>query len=144
MGFRYLLKLDQGNSLLASALLYLFHSRLSKQLITKSHRQGIRLMKAGNLESALERFHESYDFLSKHIWIDDWRLVVILSSGAWSYRECALVNIAYCYGQLGNAEKCREYYKKTLEEFPASALATSALKMIKTFEGDETGSAPPH
>ncbi len=45
----------------------------------------------------------------------------------------ALNNIAFCYGQMGNGEKSREYYEKILQEFPGSGLAKTALRFLNSF-----------
>ena len=42
----------------------------------------------------------------------------------------ALCNQAFCYGQIGDGQKMREIYEKTLSEFPGSILATTALRMV--------------
>ena len=47
-----------------------------------------------------------------------------------NYREMALCNIAFCYGQIGNGTKAIEFYQKTLVEFPENGIAESALKML--------------
>ena len=44
----------------------------------------------------------------------------------------ALVNIAFAYSQIGNGEKAKEYYLRTLDEFPESGMASSALRMIES------------
>ncbi|WP_144803871.1 tetratricopeptide repeat protein [Maribacter sp. MAR_2009_72] len=51
-----------------------------------------------------------------------------------SYREMALANIGYCYSQIGDGKKAKEYYERTLKEFPGSGLAKSALNMMNSVE----------
>ncbi|PHQ61052.1 MAG: hypothetical protein COC08_06375 [Maribacter sp.] len=51
-----------------------------------------------------------------------------------SYREMALANIGFCYSQIGDGIKSKEYYERTLKEFPESGLAKSALKMMSAME----------
>ena len=46
----------------------------------------------------------------------------------------ALLNIAFCYGQIDQGKKSKEFYQRTLNEFPNSSLAASALKMIGSIE----------
>ena len=49
----------------------------------------------------------------------------------------ALLNIAFCHAQLGNGELAKEYYQKTLHEFPDSGMAKASLNMIETFEKEK-------
>lgn len=79
---------------------------------------------------AIPHFEKSYEFFARHIWMDKYRYLVMLSSGRLSYREMALINIAFCYGQAGNGIMARGYYERTLQEFPDSSVAKTALKFI--------------
>ena len=51
-----------------------------------------------------------------------------------TYQEMALANIAFCYGQAGKGEKSKEYYTRTLKEFPDNGLAKASLKMLNSVE----------
>ena len=42
----------------------------------------------------------------------------------------ALANIAFCYGQLGEGAKSKEYYENILKVFPDSQIAIVSLKMF--------------
>ena len=44
----------------------------------------------------------------------------------------ALNNIAFCYGQLGDGEKAKEYYERTLNEFPDSGIARAGLRLLNS------------
>lgn len=112
------------------ALAYLSASVILKKTIPSDHRKGMVYFKKEEFGQALERFLSSYDFFNRYKWIDDWRYITLLSSSRISYREMALLNAAYCYGQIGEGAKAREYYQRTLEEFPGSAMAKAALRML--------------
>jgi tetratricopeptide (TPR) repeat protein len=112
------------------ALAYLGMSVVLKKTIAQQHRQGIAHLKKEEFGEALERFQESYDYFNHHRWIDDWRLITLLSSSRVSYREMALLNVAYCYGQLGEGARSREFYEKTLAEYPDSTMAKAAINML--------------
>ena len=58
----------------------------------------------------------------------------MMSPSAMSYREMALINIAFAYSQIGNGIKAKEYYQQTQQEFPDSGMANAALKMIESVE----------
>jgi hypothetical protein len=63
--------------------------------------------------------------------VDRYRAVVMLSSSAWSYREMALANRAFCLGQTGRGQEAMRAYEDMLLEFPQSALAGPALTMMR-------------
>ena len=65
----------------------------------------------------------------------------MMSASAISYREMALCNIAFCYSQLGDGQKAESYYRRALDEFPNSALAVAALRMIESVRQHPTGPA---
>jgi len=112
------------------ALAYFGMLMVLRRTFARYHREGISHFKAEEFDRALEMFKQSYDFFNQHRWVDDWRYITLLSSSRISYREMALLNIAYCYGQLGEGAKSREYYQKTLVEFPDSAIAKAAITML--------------
>ena len=118
------------DALLWGAMAYLAYSIGSRQLIARAHRAGVRLVKQQRFADAIPTFQESFDFFERHPWVDRFRSLILMSASAASYREMALANIAFCYGQLGNGEQCRTYYQKCLERFPGSGLATAALRML--------------
>ena len=128
---------DFVHSLMLGCAIYLAYSIGSRQIIASAHRTGIRLSKQGKFQEAIPQYERSYQFFTKHKWIDRFRCLVLMSPSAISYREMALLNIAFCHGQLGNADLAKEYYQKTLQEFPDSGMAKASLKMIGTFEESE-------
>jgi hypothetical protein len=102
-----------------------------RRLLTGAHRRGIRLVKAGEFRDAIVAFQTSYDQMCRRPQIDRFRWLLLGSSSRWSYREIALCNVAFCYGQIGDGTKMREFYERALVEFPDSVLATTAVRMIK-------------
>lgn len=120
------------NGVTWGGLAYLAYSVGSRQLIAKDHRAGIRLTKQHRFQEAIKKFTDSLNFFDRHPWIDQFRSIALMSPSAVSYREMALANIAFCYGQLGNGELSRAYYDQCLERFPDSGLATAALRMLNS------------
>lgn len=113
---------------------YLICSLGSRRLIPRDHRRGIRLSQAHQYEDAIRAYKDSYEFFTRHAWIDRYRSLTMMSPSAISYREMALINIAFAYSQIGNGDKAKEYYRRAQEEFPDSGMANAALKMIESVE----------
>lgn len=113
---------------------YLAASFTLERCIPHHHKKGISLCKRGNYVQAVEEFKKSYHFFSRHLWIDRYRYLTMLSSSKVSYTEMALLNIAFCYAQLHDTELAIEYYQKTLERFPDSEMAQRLLNMISSVE----------
>jgi tetratricopeptide (TPR) repeat protein len=121
-------------AILLGALTYLALSIILRFGIPKAHRRGISLFKRKQYTEAIPEFERSYDFFSRNRWIDDLRFLVLLSSSRISYREMALLNLAFCQSQAGNGLKAKECYQRTLAEFPDSEMAKASLKMIESAE----------
>jgi len=117
---------------------YLLISYLLRTQIPKIHRKGMKLVKSEDFEKAIPYFEKSYDFFTKHNWIDKYRFITLLSSSRMTYQEMALANIAFYYGQVGNGAKSKEYYTRTLEEFPENGLAKTSLKMLNSVGSIQT------
>ncbi len=127
-------KLNLKDPPLFGAITYLTLSMSLRNLVPKSHREGLKLTKEHKFENAISKFEKSYEFFTENNWIDKYRFITLLSSSKMSYREMALCNIAFCYSQIGNGQKSIEYYKKTLKEFPENGLAQTGLKMLTSTE----------
>jgi tetratricopeptide (TPR) repeat protein len=121
-------------AILGGAGLYLVISVTVRNVITRNQRKGIMLSKADKFPQAIEEYQKSYQFFNRHPWVDKFRSITLLSSSRISYTEMALINMAFCYAQSGNAELSKKYYQKALELCPKSEMAKSALNMIKAFE----------
>jgi len=98
-------------------------------------RRAIRLLKRKDFVAAIPELEEIYAFFTRHLWIDKYRYLTLLVSSRMSYREMALINLAYCHAQNGNGAKSKEYYQRALDEFPDSEIAQSALKMFEVAAG---------
>ncbi|KGK28677.1 hypothetical protein EL45_19520 [Cellulophaga sp. E6(2014)] len=126
--------INPEKAFLYGAMTYLVISFSLRNLIPRDHRNGIKKNNAEKFEDAIPDFEKSYAFFKKNEWIDKYRFITLLSSSKMSYREMALANIGFCYSQIGDGVKSKEYYERTLKEFPESGLAKSALKMMSAME----------
>jgi tetratricopeptide (TPR) repeat protein len=86
---------------------------------------------------AIRDFQSSYSFFSRNSWVDRHRSITIMSPSAISYREMALVNIAFSYSQLSQGTNAKEYYRRALDEFPNSIMARAALRLIESVENPD-------
>jgi hypothetical protein len=110
---------------------------LLRALFTRAHRRGVRLVKTGEFAAAISAFQTCYEQMSRHLWIDRFRWLLLGTSSRWSFRELALCNCAFCYGQMGDGSKMSAFYSQALSEFPKSVLATTAIRMMKAVSSDQ-------
>jgi len=129
--------------IVVGAAVYLAISFALRRLISRDHRSGFALLRQGMYADAHPYFQRSYEFFTRHRWLDDWRFITLLSSSRISYREMALLNVAYCYGQTGDGPRSRDYYQRVIQEFPGSGIAKSSLRMFEASKGISEPGAPP-
>jgi len=128
---------EKSNFILFGAMTYLIISQVLKRVIPKEHRKGIVKLNQEQFENAIPYFERSYTFFQKNEWVDKYRYVTLLSSAKISFREMALMNIAFCYGQIGKGKLAKEYYERTLKEFPNSSMAKVSLKFLNSMSNSE-------
>lgn len=133
-----LLKLFSAeSSFLLALLIYCLLSIILKKGIPIYHRKGMKFVKNKEYELAIMQFEKSINYFLKYEWIDKYRFLFLLSASQISYLEMAMVNVAFCYGQIGNGAKSKQLYEETLKRFPESEIALTALRMYKSVEGLE-------
>lgn len=120
------------NGLVISSACYLAYSWTSRLVIAREHHAGMKLVRRGAFQEALPHFESSFEFFSRRKWLDEWRGLVLLSSSKAGYREMALLNIAYCYGQIGQGDRAIETYQHCLDLFPNSKMALYSLRMLQS------------
>jgi hypothetical protein len=116
---------------LLGAALYLSYSFVARYMFARHHRRGMGLIRARQWEAATSHFRQSYDFFAARPWLDRYRWLLLLSSSAASYREMALLNEAFSLVQQGHRVEARAVYQRTLDEFPDSSMAESALNLME-------------
>ncbi|GLR16159.1 tetratricopeptide repeat protein [Portibacter lacus] len=138
MGLIFLIwyQFDKSNFIIFGAITYLIISQLLRRTIARAHRKGMIKVKKEEFNEAIPHFENSYQYFKKNDWIDKYRFLTLLSSGKMSYKEMALNNIAFCYGQIGNGKLSKEYYQKTLDEFPDSGMAKVGLRLLNSMSNN--------
>lgn len=96
-----------------TCLTYLIVSFTLRLSLTHNHRKGMILIRDDKYELGIDEFQKSYSFFSKYAWIDRYRFITMLSSSKISYSEMALVNIAFCYSQIGDGRKNKRLLLKS-------------------------------
>jgi tetratricopeptide (TPR) repeat protein len=126
--------LNLGEPTLLGGLTYLVISYVLRTYVVIDFRKGMQLCKTHKFKEAIPHFEKSISFFKEKKWLDKYRYVLLLSSSKMTYREMSLCNIAFCYSQTGEPQQAKLYYENILREFPGNAIATAALRMIRSFE----------
>jgi tetratricopeptide (TPR) repeat protein len=126
----------QDNAFIVGGCVYIGLSFCLRYSMSGAHRRGMNHFKLGDYAAAIPEFEVSYEFFSRHLWIDRYRFLTLLSSSRISYREMALANQAYCYGQIGEGEQARVLYEKANAEFPDREIAKAALRLMDAAGSD--------
>jgi hypothetical protein len=128
----YFIFVESGSDepLLWSAMIYLVLAYSLRYFVPVDHRKGIRELKEGHYEAALDSFTKSFVFFSKHKWVDTFRAFTIFSASKQSYREMAMLNKAFTLNCLDKNEEAKKCYEDCLKEYPDNLMAYEALKMM--------------
>ncbi|MBA7537036.1 hypothetical protein ES705_29302 [subsurface metagenome] len=110
--------LNVSHYLLLGVSLYFLLSIYLKVLIPKWHRKGIFYLKKGELHGAILSFQKSYEYFQKNAWVDQYRAFILFSTSQLSYSEMALMNIIFCYEQMGDKKMAQKYHKILRQQFP--------------------------
>lgn len=116
--------------LMLGAALYLVYSVGSRLAVGRLHRRAMALVKRERYAEAIPLFQESLEFFDRHTWIDRFRFVALMSSAAMGYGEMALLNIAFCYSQIGDGRQARSNYQECLRRYPDNRIAVAALRVL--------------
>lgn len=114
---------EVSHYLILGVSLYFLLSIYLKVLIPKWHRKGIFYLRKGELEASILTFQKSYQYFQKYPWIDQYRAFTLFSTSQLSYSEMALMNIIYCYEQLGDKKNAQKYLKILRQQFPNNKFA---------------------
>lgn len=124
--------------ILFGAIIFFVAGLLLRNTLARHHRRGVRFMRRGRFKEAIGSFEASVAFFSRRPWMDRWRVISLLSASRASYREMGLCNLAFAFAQSGDGGRSKETYKRALAEYPNSALAATALRLIESVEANRT------
>jgi tetratricopeptide (TPR) repeat protein len=124
----------RAQAIFAGVFAYLLFCNLMRRLFVHDHALGMRAYRAGRFDEAIAHFDASHRYFSAHRRLDAWRSLLLGVASSNSYRIIALGNMAYCYGQLGNAAKAIELYEQVLRESPDHAVAKGSLNLLRATE----------
>ena len=124
-------------SFLVGALIYFVLSMLLRKIVPADHNSAMSLLMREDYEMAQKGFERSFQYFSKNQWIDDYRVLTMMSASNISYREMALINQALCYLQMGKYEEARAGYEAVLVLFPNSRLAKQAIDYLDNPDEEE-------
>ncbi|MEQ8790681.1 MAG: hypothetical protein RIC55_30570 [Pirellulaceae bacterium] len=127
----------QSGGMMWAGMGFLAYTLGLRMLVPRDHRRGIRQVRQGRYDLACGSFLDSYAFFSRHVWLDRYRAITLLTPSYMAYREMALCNAAYCCTQIGEGKRARELYHQALAEFPHCGMAASALNMIESIESSQ-------
>ncbi|MDH5526829.1 MAG: tetratricopeptide repeat protein [Nitrospirota bacterium] len=110
----------------------------------RHHLKGWQLMEQQRFAEAIPEFEASYQWFSRHPWLDRLRAPLLLDPSGISTRESALLNIAHCHDLLEDRPSAEAAYRRVLEEFPESPAARLSLHWRKQLSGENPpGSETP-
>lgn len=121
-----------GEAFLFGAAIYVTYSFGSRYLIPTAHRRAMKAMSLKDYDTAIDQFERSYEFFSKHCWLDKYRSVTMMSPSIWSYREMALMNVASVHVARKDFAAAEAACSRVLQEFPQNEIASSTIKMIQS------------
>ncbi len=127
------------DAFIIGAGVYVAYSFGSRYFIAGANRRGLKAVAREEYDDALEHFKLSYEFFSKHEWLDRYRSVTLMSPSMWSYREMALMNILTVHVRRKDFAVARDACSRVLEEFPGNQIAQSTMDML--LSGGETHAA---
>lgn len=121
-------------AILFGAIAHFLIYRIAHAVFTSEQRRGIKLLRQQKFAESASCFEASYAAFQHRPWADRFRWLLLGSANSMSYREMALCNAAFCYGQIGNGARTTALYEQALREFPDSGLAAASLNLLRSVQ----------
>lgn len=108
--------------------------RVARLILYRHHRRGVNYIRNEEWQKAIAAYEKSYDFFTRHDWLDRYRAWLLMNGTALGYREAALVSIAMVHGRSGDIPAYKSAVKRVLAEFPESRIAKNSLEFLEAVE----------
>jgi hypothetical protein len=112
----------------------LFSRSIKLMLMPRSVYTSTELIGQAEFNKTIPFLDNSIEYFNKHAWIDQYRILLMISSSKGSIKESLICNKAVCLLRNGNVKESKALYNRVLEEFPHSNLASSMLNIINSVE----------
>lgn len=117
-------------SILISLVFFNVIMMITQSYFANTYIEGTKLLKKEKYKEAIKLFQKSAEYYAENKWIDKYRFLLFISISELTFKERSLSNLAYCYSQLLDGEKAKEYYELTLKEFPKNQQANIGLNFL--------------
>ena len=91
---------------------YLIINLIFYRVIPNKHIKGLINLAKADYKTALKDFEKSHLLFSKHNFFDSYGFIFLLNMSRYSYREAALLNMAFINYKIGNIEEALKLYEK--------------------------------
>ena len=111
-------------------IIFLLLSFGMRYWLGRDHQLGMKSIRMEQFHAAFDHFQESVNFFEKYPWVDRFRALTLFSASRMCFREMGMVNMAYCYGQMGRGEEMEKLYREVAKQYPDNPIARTVLDMI--------------
>jgi tetratricopeptide (TPR) repeat protein len=136
VGFVWLFWPEWGTGSLVGLIVLVVYVKGMQWYLMRYHQAALKLIRAGKFDEALVPLQKALEFYTEHPGLDRWRHVLMATASRFSLREVAMMNIAYCFGQIGDKEKMIKHYERLASEYPDNMAAQNTLRFIDTLQSD--------
>jgi tetratricopeptide (TPR) repeat protein len=108
----------------------------------KEVHKSIRLIKEEKFGEAIPYIERSIEFYNKHLWIDKYRFLLMVSSSKRGIRESSICNLGFCLLQIGQVKAAKEVYEDILRQYPENTVAIIQLRTINAISNSTESKIP--
>jgi tetratricopeptide (TPR) repeat protein len=108
----------------------------------KDVHKSIGLIKEEKFGEAIPYIERSIEYYNKHLWIDKYRFLLMVSSSKRGIRESSICNLGFCLLQTGQVKAAKEVYEDVLRQYPENTIAIIQLRTINTISNSTESKIP--